>query len=77
MTNTFTTDNTLVLQPTGVRVFYRVPSNDAKKPKPVLRSFYVDTLNVQEAEKEVMTELHSTMEVWKLSMLTLVDGGKV
>ena len=71
-----TTMNVTVLQPTGVKVFYRVPSNNAKKPKPILRNFYVDTLNVVEAEKIVMEELHKTMEIWIKPMLILMDGGK-
>lgn len=63
-------------QPTGCRVYFRVPSNNAKKPKPILSMIYVDTTNIDKAYNTVMEELHVTQEHYLKPLLVLIEGGK-
>jgi|TARA_R110000782_G_scaffold258674_1_gene348742 hypothetical protein len=70
-------DRLEVKQPTGCHVYYRVPSKNAKKPKPILRCIYVDTLNIDVAHNAVMEDLHMTQEHYLKPLLVLLTGGKV
>ena len=66
-------NNVTVLQPTGMKRYYRIPNN---KMKPILRCVYVDTLNVKEAFDTVMEELHETKEIFIKPILALIQGHK-
>jgi hypothetical protein len=70
-------DRLEVKQPTGCHVYYRVPSNNHKKPKPILRCIYVDTLNIDVAHNAVMEDLHMTQEHYLKPLLVLLTGEKV
>ena len=65
--------DTTVVQPTGMKMYYRIPNN---KMKPILRCVYVDTLNVKEAFDTVMEELHETKEIFIKPILALIQGLK-
>lgn len=67
----------IVMQPTGCKVYYKVPSTNQKHPKPTLRVVHVGTEDVEEARKAVMEDLHTTQEKYFEPLFVLIQGGKV
>lgn len=62
--------------PSGCNVYFRVPSTNPKKPKPILSMIYSEESNVDKAYNSVMEHLHMTQEHYLMPILVLIQGGK-